>query len=76
MMPWWGTSWRRRTERGRAVPAPEPTAGALGTERREACAYQLGGVMTQIEVAGSSPGLTYQCGVLEEYVMESPASSR
>ncbi len=56
----------RRTERGRAEPAPGPEAGALGTGRCEACAYQLGGVTTQIEVAGSSPGLTYQCGMLEE----------
>lgn len=40
-------------------PGLRPGVGE-GTGPGEARAYQLGGVITQIEVAGSSPGLTYQ----------------
>src|SRR6478735_12543302 len=39
-----------------------------GTHRR----HQLGGVITQIAVHGSSPTLRYQCDNVEEYWMESP----
>ena len=40
----------------------------------QASGHQLGGVITQIAVHGSSPSLRYQCDNVEEYWMESPAS--
>lgn len=44
------------------TPAPGPYGpGVL----REMGAYQVGGVITQMETAGSAAGLEYQCGTLE-----------
>ncbi len=57
--------WRGQHEwRGRRCPDAYRIGG--GVSGPAAWLYQVGGVITQIAVDGSSPTATYQCGMLDE----------
>ncbi|GAA1135150.1 hypothetical protein GCM10009577_68980 [Streptomyces javensis] len=54
------------TRVARADTALTRTGSEGGVSGPTAWLYQVGGVITQIAVDGSSPTATYQCGMLDE----------